>query len=158
MPTRESAERTQRTDLSLPPLDEIAGRIRDGESYRELAREYRVDQQGLANRLRNGGYRFDTGETERAARLREMKQHLKTTLLTYAEPWMADAICAQTDPEVFYPERGESIADAKRVCLGCPVRETCLEWALERKERFGVFGGKSERERRKIEQQRKAAA
>lgn len=158
MPTRDFAERTLRTDLRIPPLTEIAARIRDGESYRELAREYRVDQQGLANRLRNGGYRFDTGETERAARLREMRQHLSTKLLTYAEPWMADAICAQTDPEVFYPERGESIADAKRICLGCPVRETCLEWALEHKERFGVFGGKSERERRKIEQQRKAAA
>lgn len=150
MPTRECTERSLQSGLRTPPLMEIAARIRDGESYCELAVEYRVDQQGLANRLRNGGYRFDTGETERAARLREMKQQLSSTLLTYSLPWMQEAICAQTDPEAWFPEKGGSIAEAKRICRGCPVRQVCLEFALERKERFGVWGGLSERERRKL--------
>lgn len=150
MPTKECAERTLRAELRTPPLTEIAARIRAGESYRDLAKEYRVDQQGLANRLRNGGYRFDTGETDRDARLREMKQRLNASLRIYSEPWMAEAICAQTDPEAFYPEKGESTAEAKRVCMGCPVRQVCLEYALERKELFGVWGGLSVRDRRKL--------
>jgi WhiB family redox-sensing transcriptional regulator len=158
MPSRENAARTQHAELRTPPLTEIAAQIRDGESYRDLATEYRVDQQGLANRLRNGGYRFDTGETERAARLREMKERLSASLRTYSEPWMADAICAQTDPDAFFPEKGGSTAEAKRVCFSCPVSEVCLEWALVKGERFGIYGGKSERERRAITKQRKAAA
>jgi WhiB family redox-sensing transcriptional regulator len=135
---------------------DIAARIRAGESYRDLAKEYRVDQQGLANRLRTGGYRFDTGEPEREARLREMKQRLSSSLLTYSVPWMREAICAQTDPDAFYPEKGGSTAEAKRVCMGCPVRRECLEYALTNNERFGIFGGKSERERRKILKERAA--
>lgn len=150
MPTKECAERTLRAELRTPPLTEIAARIRAGESHRDLAKEYQIDQQGLANRLRNGGYRFDTGETERDARLREMKQHLSSNLLTYSLPWMRDAICAQADPEAWYPEKGESTADAKKVCQGCPVRQVCLEFALEHKELFGVWGGLSVRDRRKL--------
>lgn len=64
--------------------------------------------------------------------------------------WMADAVCATTDPEIFYPEKGGSTKEAKRVCRNCPVIEQCLQYALERDERFGIFGGCSERERRKM--------
>lgn len=65
-------------------------------------------------------------------------------------PWTASALCAQTDPEVFYPEKGESTLPAKRVCARCPVRSECLEEALSRNERYGVWGGLSERERRAL--------
>jgi hypothetical protein len=157
MPTRENAARTQQAELRTPPLAEIAARIRDGESYRDLAKEYWVDPQGLANRLRHGGYRFDTGESEREAHLREMKEHLSASLRTYALPWMRDATCAQVDPDAWFPEKGESTADAKQVCQGCPVRRVCLEYALEGKERFGVWGGLSERERRKLSASQVAA-
>jgi hypothetical protein len=58
------------------------------------------------------------------------------------------AVCAQVDPEVFYPEKGVSTADARWVCSGCPLRFTCLFEAIENHERFGVWGGLSERERR----------
>ena len=64
--------------------------------------------------------------------------------------WQADALCAQTDPEAFFPEKGGSTRDAKRVCASCEVRDQCLEYALQNGERFGIWGGLSERERRKL--------
>ncbi|WP_417562212.1 WhiB family transcriptional regulator [Microbacterium sp.] len=64
--------------------------------------------------------------------------------------WQADALCAQTDPEAFFPEKGGSTRDAKRVCASCEVRAQCLEYALQNDERFGIWGGLSERERRKL--------
>lgn len=71
--------------------------------------------------------------------------------LTHFEKWMDGAACATTDPEMFYPEKGGVGArDAKSVCLRCDVRTQCLEYALSNKEPFGVWGGKSEQERRKM--------
>lgn len=64
--------------------------------------------------------------------------------------WQADAVCAQTDPEAFFPEKGGSTRDAKRICAGCDVKQQCLEYALANDERFGIWGGLSERERRKL--------
>ena len=64
--------------------------------------------------------------------------------------WQADALCAQTDPEAFFPEKGGSTREAKRVCQNCTVRTECLEYALGHDERFGIWGGLSERERRKL--------
>ncbi|RZS90165.1 WhiB family redox-sensing transcriptional regulator [Motilibacter rhizosphaerae] len=64
--------------------------------------------------------------------------------------WQERALCAQTDPEAFFPEKGGSTREAKRVCLGCDVRAECLEYALANDERFGIWGGLSERERRKL--------
>lgn len=66
--------------------------------------------------------------------------------------WMNLGLCAQTDPEAFYPEKGGSTAEAKKVCLSCTVRLSCLDYALEHQERFGIWGGLSERERRKVKQ------
>lgn len=63
--------------------------------------------------------------------------------------WQHKALCAQTDPEAFFPEKGGSTKDAKRVCAHCEVRDQCLAWAIEHDERFGIWGGLSERERRK---------
>ena len=68
--------------------------------------------------------------------------------------WQEQALCAQTDPETFFPEKGGSVKPAKRVCMACPVRAECLEWALETGERYGIWGGLSERERRKVKKQR----
>ena len=67
--------------------------------------------------------------------------------------WQADALCAQTDPEAFFPEKGGSTREAKKVCLSCDVRAECLEYALENDERFGIWGGLSERERRRVKKQ-----
>ncbi|MFV2145773.1 WhiB family transcriptional regulator [Isoptericola sp. G70] len=64
--------------------------------------------------------------------------------------WQERALCAQTDPEAFFPEKGGSTREAKKVCASCEVRSECLDYALENDERFGIWGGLSERERRKL--------
>ncbi len=64
--------------------------------------------------------------------------------------WQGRALCAQTDPEVFFPEKGGSTAQAKAVCRGCEVTAECGEYALAHDERFGIWGGLSERDRRKV--------
>ena len=64
--------------------------------------------------------------------------------------WQERSLCAQTDPEAFFPEKGGSTREAKKVCVGCDVRSECLEYALANDERFGIWGGLSERERRKL--------
>jgi WhiB family redox-sensing transcriptional regulator len=63
------------------------------------------------------------------------------------ESWQEEALCAQTDPALFFPEKGGSTREAKKVCRECPVVAQCLEWALEAGEEHGVWGGMSERER-----------
>ncbi|WP_223848155.1 WhiB family transcriptional regulator [Bifidobacterium tissieri] len=67
--------------------------------------------------------------------------------------WQHKALCAQTDPEAFFPEKGGSTRDAKRVCAQCEVREQCLKWAIDHDERFGIWGGMSERERRRYKKE-----
>lgn len=67
--------------------------------------------------------------------------------------WQEDALCAQTSPDEFFPEKGGSTRDAKRICNSCDVRSDCLEYALDNDERFGIWGGMSERERRKLKKQ-----
>ena len=67
--------------------------------------------------------------------------------------WMADAVCAQTDPELWFPERGEPAHAARAICATCPVRERCLAWAmaqegdLPRAYRHGIWGGTTPGER-----------
>ena len=65
--------------------------------------------------------------------------------------WWFEGVCAQTDPEVFFPEKGGSVREAKAVCARCPVRAQCLAHALAHGERFGVWGGLSEPERRRLQ-------
>ncbi len=91
-------------------------------------------------------------------------QELETN--TFSEPgdlfasaaFMAFGACRGVDPDLFFPDRGESLEPAKRICGECAVRDECLEHALANGERFGVWGGTSERERRRIRRQRRTAA
>ncbi len=71
--------------------------------------------------------------------------------------WHDYANCLGVDPDLFFPERGASTREAKEVCRGCEVREECLEFALANGEKFGIWGGMSERERRRIRRQRAIA-
>jgi WhiB family transcriptional regulator, redox-sensing transcriptional regulator len=86
--------------------------------------------------------------------------------------WMSGGLCAQADPEVWFPDKGGASGPAKRVCNGrpatdvaegrepCPVRDQCLRYALDNDVRFGIWGGLSEKERRSLirrQQTRQAA-
>ena len=64
--------------------------------------------------------------------------------------WQEAALCAQADPEAWFVEKGGSVAPAKKVCGACPVTAECLEYALEHREMFGVWGGLTERQRRPL--------
>jgi WhiB family redox-sensing transcriptional regulator len=64
--------------------------------------------------------------------------------------WQDFARCAETDPEAFFPEKGESTRAARRVCASCGVQQLCLDYALRHREQFGIWGGTSEQERRRI--------
>uniref|UniRef100_UPI003F4922F5 WhiB family transcriptional regulator n=1 Tax=Actinoplanes sp. CA-151224 TaxID=3239904 RepID=UPI003F4922F5 len=64
--------------------------------------------------------------------------------------WRDEALCAQTDPDEFFPPKGGSIRTAKRICGRCPVQSACLQYALAHDERFGIWGGLSSRERRAL--------
>ncbi len=79
-----------------------------------------------------------------------MPTRRSTPALTAPLAWQQHALCAQTDPEAFFPEKGGSTREAKAVCQACQVREDCLEYALANDERFGIWGGMSERERRRL--------
>ena len=65
------------------------------------------------------------------------------------EPWMENAVCRQTDPELWFPELGSSGRVAKQICQQCPVLEQCLAYALEHQER-GIWGGTSEKQRQQL--------
>lgn len=71
--------------------------------------------------------------------------------------WVEKSNCLNLDPEIFYPTDGASTAVAKAICRTCPVRAECLEYALTNGERFGVWGGRSERDRRKMRRARRDA-
>lgn len=64
--------------------------------------------------------------------------------------WEEKALCAETDPEAFFPEKGQSSRAAKQICMACEVRTECLEAALANQEPFGIWGGLTERERRAL--------
>jgi WhiB family redox-sensing transcriptional regulator len=80
--------------------------------------------------------------------------------LVRREPWMRDGVCVTRDlpVEVFFPTRGQDVDMAKAICAPCPVRNECLEYALGGGEHFGIWGGTSERERRRIRKRRGLSA
>src|SRR2546421_13073231 len=86
-----------------------------------------------------------------------------TTALSYIgidpeeRTWQDNANCLGVDPDLFFPERGASTREAKEVCRACIVRVECLEYALMNGEKFGIWGGMSERERRRIRRARALA-
>lgn len=71
-----------------------------------------------------------------------------------AERWRESALCAQVGPDLFFPGKGESVREARRVCSSCGVRAECLAYALDHDEQHGVWGGMSERQRRRMAETR----
>ena len=70
--------------------------------------------------------------------------------VTVGAQWRHAALCAQTDPEAFFPRVGTSPRAAQQVCMACPVRTDCLTAALENNERYGIWGGTTETQRRRL--------
>ena len=81
----------------------------------------------------------------------------KATEAVSDRAWMEDALCAQTDPDIFYPEKGGSTAPATSVCNNCSVREQCLEYAIVNDIRHGIWGGTSDNDRKRIARERRTA-
>ena len=72
--------------------------------------------------------------------------------------WRERGLCSPATAHLFYVERGAGTKPAKRICARCPVREECLEYALTTAEKGGIWGGLSERERRRIRKSRQQEA
>jgi WhiB family redox-sensing transcriptional regulator len=72
--------------------------------------------------------------------------------------WRQRAACRGAEPDIFYPVSEDEAEDAKNICRQCAVIETCLEFALANRERDGVWGGATERERRRMLRQRRKSA
>lgn len=70
--------------------------------------------------------------------------------------WQVDANCIGVDPDIFFPERGASTKEAKSICAACKAKTDCLNYALDNGEKFGIWGGTSERERRRLRRSRAA--
>lgn len=68
----------------------------------------------------------------------------------HRDPWMSEALCAEIDPELWFPPASSSPGRAKAVCQSCQVRAECLSYALENGIEFGVWGGLSEPERQRL--------
>lgn len=88
-----------------------------------------------------------------------MLEHLKEALSGgYDLEWQDDANCTGANANLFFPERGASTRTAKSICRECSVRGDCLEFAISTGEKFGIWGGMSERERRRVRKERQIAA
>ncbi len=70
------------------------------------------------------------------------------------DAWKADALCAETDPEAFFPEKGDKPYAALRICQRCAVQKECLQYAVENNERYGVWGGTTEKQRQELRRHR----
>ena len=80
------------------------------------------------------------------------------TISEIADVWDREAACRGLDPSIFYPVSDDEAEPAKSVCRTCVVQVDCLEYALGERERDGVWGGATERERRRIIRRRRRSA
>jgi WhiB family transcriptional regulator, redox-sensing transcriptional regulator len=88
-----------------------------------------------------------------------MLEDLRAALSAGADmEWQDGANCKGANADLFFPERGASTRTAKSICRECQVRAECLEFAIVTGEKFGIWGGMSERERRRVRRDRQIAA
>jgi WhiB family redox-sensing transcriptional regulator len=127
---------------TLPPIRDLAARIRDGEDARAIAAEVGVTYTNLAARFAFAG--FALTETIREKQLRERHERLseKTRPL-----WMDEGACRDHNGDLWYADKPHLVDRAKEICASCPSLQPCLQWALDSNERYGVFGGHTYQER-----------
>ncbi len=87
-----------------------------------------------------------------------MHDPIQALVEQYQQEWWGDASCVGMDPNIFFPLKGKTAREAKEICEGCAAQSRCLDWALETDQKYGVWGGASERERRRIKKRRLTAA
>jgi WhiB family redox-sensing transcriptional regulator len=94
---------------------------------------------------------FQPGTTATGTPRRTGEEALMGPILPVeTQPWYEQAACLDKDADCFFPEKGGSTRAAKRICQTCSVQAECLDYALDNDERFGIWGGLSERERRRL--------
>lgn len=95
------------------------------------------------------GYRSDhvriSAGMDWPSTIRHIDRRTVDTTRPDTSAWADQAACRGTDPDVFFPERGDRgqrpAAEARRLCASCPVRVECLDYAIQAKERWGIWGG-----------------
>lgn len=133
----------------LPGATELAALLQQGQSVEGLAAVYDRHPHTLRGRVTAAGYSATTGLPNHREPV-EKPQPTGLGDVLQIPPWVDQALCAQTDPDSFFPEKGGSTREAKSVCTNCIVAAECLDYAIDNDERFGIWGGLSERERRRI--------
>lgn len=147
-----SAMRGKRS--ALPPMSDVAADLREGVDLGDLATALGVTHEQLRHRLNKGGWGGDGHPMTP-----EPTDPLREALATFLRgdlSWQDEASCAQIGGDVWYPDKGAVPFAGKRTCAACPVREECLEYALDNDEKWGTWGGLSPRERRKLKKERAA--
>jgi WhiB family redox-sensing transcriptional regulator len=140
--------------LTAVETELLKGMLKDGTPGKEIAEAFGISKSAVTyHAVRMGVDRASlaavpppAAPTERPAPARPFTH----------EPWMDEGVCAQTDPEIFFPEKGGDPSRAKAVCASCAVAAACLEYALTHNEHFGIWGGLSDRERRTLRKTRAA--
>lgn len=79
---------------------------------------------------------------------------MRTNIAPVHLPWMDAALCTETNPDLFFPDKSGNPNPAKRVCAACPVRVECLTYALETSQQRGIWGGLTITERRRLQKGR----
>lgn len=131
---------------TLPPIRELAARVRAGEDLHDIAAQYGFAYSSLTSRFSQAGF-VSTGES-----FQEQKRRLlREALARPGKPaWMADSACTDYHPDLWYSDNHNGMARAKEICGECPALRACLKWAIETDERWGIFGGRTYKERQNL--------
>ncbi len=121
---------------------------RSGLSARQVSARMGVSPRTVVRARRRAEQPGDLSTVEAVARL------LVGPAGNGREAWRDEALCREVDAELFFPERGGSVREAKRVCASCPVRAECLDWAITHDQRYGVWGGLTPNERMQLHRHR----
>lgn len=134
--------------LTKDDVHELLQMRREGVSYADLAEAFGVDKSAVHYHLRAHGMVKEHDEEPPAPKA--APEDAPPLVAFPTGDWTKDALCAGTDPEAFFPEKGGSTKAAKATCARCLVAAECLDWAMASGERYGIWGGVSERDRRAL--------
>lgn len=140
-----SAQHGKASDL--PPATELVNMLDAGATYEEIAEDHGCSPITVRQHVNDSGLlRRKVEPVEPDDDVIDLASLVPQGDLS----WQDRGLCAQTDPEEFFPDKGGATRYAKAICAVCPVQAECLDYALANDERFGVWGGTTERDRRKI--------